>query len=145
MAAIGEPAPDFEGIDGDGQPVSLSHYRGKKVALCFYPKDDTPGCTLEACNLRDHTEALDTKGVLVLGVSRDPPASHKAFAEKYDLPFRLVADPDGAIGAKYGVAGGPLHTRATFLIDESGRIAAAIGTVNVHDHAAQILRGFGLA
>ncbi|GIV62482.1 MAG: peroxiredoxin [Rhodothermaceae bacterium] len=153
MPAPGEPAPDFEGTTQDGSTVRLSDFRGRKVVLYFYPKDDTPGCTKQACNLRDHYAALQEQGIVVLGVSADDAASHRRFAEKYDLPFPLIADPEHRILEAYGVWGErTLYgrkfmgiKRTTFLIDEEGRIVHVFKRPRVGEHAQEILEKFGLA
>lgn len=150
MPKVGEPAPDFEGVTQSGEIIRLSDYRGKKVALYFYPKDGTPGCTKQACNLRDERAHLTNDHISVIGVSGDDVKSHKEFAEKYDLPFPLVADPDRAILQRYGVWGKKklygrtfLGTnRTTFLIDESGVIRDVIRRPKVADHAAEITDRF---
>ena len=126
----GEKAPTFKAKDQNGKAVSLADFKGKKVVLYFYPEDDTPTCTVEACNLRDNYKILQDKGLVVLGVSPDDEKKHKKFEEKYKLPFTLLADPDKKIINKYGVWGEKnlygrkymgLH-RTTFLIDEKGVI-----------------------
>ena len=144
----GDVAPDFTSTNEDGKTVSLHDYRGKKVVLYFYPKDQTPGCTAEACNLRDNIDALTAAGYVVLGVSSDDEASHKEFKEKYKLPFSLVADTDKSIHQKYGVwvekeRDGKKYwgtARTTFLIDENGTITEVIGNVDTQAHATQILK-----
>jgi peroxiredoxin Q/BCP len=144
----GDKAPEFTSKDQDGKPVSLADYKGKKVILYFYPKDNTPGCTAEACNLRDNKEALDKDGYAVLGVSTDDEASHRDFREKYSLPFPLVADTDHSINEKYGVwvekeRDGKKFwgtARTTFIIDENGMITRIIDKVETKDHATQILK-----
>lgn len=143
----GEIAPDFQGQDQNGETISLSDYRGQKVVLYFYPKDDTPGCTTEACNLRDHHQSLQEQGFQVLGVSTDDTHSHEQFAQKYDLPFRLVADPEMTIVQQYGVYGEKNSfgkkkmgtKRTTFVIDEQGHIAHIFRQVKSDNHAQQIL------
>lgn len=145
----GDPAPDFTSKDQDGKTVSLHDYKGKKVVLYFYPKDQTPGCTAEACNLRDNIEALKSAGYVVLGVSTDDEASHKEFQKKYSLPFTLIADTDKSINQKYGVwvekerDGKKFFgtARKTFLIDEKGVITEVIDKVDTQQHTAQILKG----
>lgn len=145
---VGDMAPDFTANDQDGKKVSLSEYRGKKVILYFYPKDDTPGCTAQACNLRDNMEPLTRAGYVVLGVSGDDEASHKAFQQKYNLPFRLVADTDKLINKAYGVwvekeRDGNKYwgtARTTFILDENGRITEIIDNVDTKQHAGQILK-----
>jgi len=147
MLPVGAEAPDFTALDQEGNPVRLSDFRGQKVVLYFYPKDDTPGCTKEACNLRDHHAELKAAGYVVLGVSADDVASHRRFAEKYGLPFRLLADPEKKIIQAYGAWGkkrmyGKEYEgtqRITYVIDEKGRIARVITQVKTEAHAQQIL------
>lgn len=146
--SIGDKAPDFSGKDQDGKQIALSDFKGKKVVLYFYPKDQTPGCTQEACNLRDNIGALTSEGYEVLGVSSDDMASHKEFQEKYGLPFSLIADTDKSINQRYGVwvekeRDGKKYmgtARVTFLIDENGVITKIIDKVDTKDHANQILK-----
>lgn len=143
----GDPAPDFEAKNQNGDEVRLRDYHGKKVVLYFYPEDDTPGCTKEACNLRDNYLDLQHKGYEVLGVSVDDVDSHNKFAQKYTLPFNLVADPDKKIVNDYGVYGEKnLYgkksmgiRRTTFLIDEEGKIRKIFKKVKTDEHTAQIL------
>lgn len=145
---IGDQAPDFSSTDQNGNPVKLSDFRGKKVVLYFYPKDDTPGCTAQACSLRDNYEGLKAAGYIVLGVSVDDVKSHKKFAGKYDLPFTLLADTDHQIVEAYGVwqeksMYGRTYmgtVRTTFLIDENGIITEIIGKIDTKNHAEQILK-----
>lgn len=147
MLEIGTKAPYFEGVDENGNLVRLSDYTGGKLVLYFYPKDSTPGCTSEACDLRDNYERFLAKGYNVLGVSRDSVASHQRFIAKYNLPFHLIADTDMTIlkayqawGQKkmYGkVSEGTIRT--TYVIDENGIIVDAIGKVDTKNHTAQIL------
>jgi peroxiredoxin Q/BCP len=144
----GDKAPDFSGKDQDGKQVSLSDYKGKKVILYFYPKDNTPGCTAQACNLRDNKDMLAKEGYEVLGVSTDDEASHKDFRAKYALPFSLIADTDKSINQKYGVwvekeRDGKKFmgtARTTFIIDEKGTITQVIDKVETKDHANQIIK-----
>ena len=144
---VGDQAPDFKGKDQDGNEISLSKFKGKKVILYFYPKDDTPGCTAEACNLRDNKDQLSTEGYEIIGVSSDDVTSHKNFQQKYSLPFPLVADVDKSINQKYGVwvekerDGKKFFgtARTTFIIDEKGVITRVIDKVDTKGHAAQIL------
>jgi len=143
----GDKAPDFEAKDQNGETIKLSDLKGKKVVLYFYPKDDTPGCTAEACNLRDNYESLQQSGYEVIGVSGDDEATHQKFIKKYDLPFTLIADTDKKVHELYGAWGekkmygrtymGTL--RKTFLIDENGLIESVIEKVKTKDHTAQIL------
>ncbi|GAC1372715.1 MAG: thioredoxin-dependent thiol peroxidase [Hymenobacter sp.] len=144
----GQPAPDFSAPDQDGNLISLKDLRGQKVALYFYPKDDTPGCTAQACNLRDHQEELTAHCIKVVGVSVDGEAAHKKFALKYDLPFPLLVDTDKTIVQAYGVWQEKKNygktymgtVRTTFLIDENGRIEKIIKKVDTKEHAAQLLK-----
>ena len=143
----GAVAPDFTAKDQDGNNVSLSQFKGKKVVLYFYPKDDTPGCTAEACNLRDNYDSLTTAGYTILGVSTDDQASHKNFQTKYNLPFTLIADVDKSINKQYGVwvekeRDGQKYwgtARTTFIIDEKGVVVGRIDKVDTKQHAAQVL------
>ncbi len=144
----GMPAPDFTATDQDGKKVDLSQFRGKKVVLYFYPKDNTPGCTAEACSLRDNYPDLLKKGFMVLGVSPDREKSHIGFREKYSLPFPLLTDPEKKILGLYGAYGekkmyGKTVTgviRSTFIIDEKGIIEKIISKVDTAGHAAQIFK-----
>jgi len=143
----GMKAPAFEGIDKDGNPIKLSDYSGKKVVLYFYPKDNTPGCTAEACNLRDNWDSFLQKGFAVIGVSPDSEKSHKSFASKYNLPFPLIADTSKKILTDYGVWGEKKMygrsflgvIRTTFVIDEKGIIEKIITKVDTSGHTKQIL------
>ena len=143
---IGQPAPAVTAQDQHGNTVSLADFKGKKVALYFYPKDDTPGCTAQACNLRDNYEALLSQGVQVIGVSTDSVASHKKFADKYSLPFPLLADEDQSIVNAYGVwkeknMYGKKYmgtSRETFLISEDGIVTNHITKVKTDAHAEQL-------
>lgn len=145
--AVGDKAPAFTSKDQDGKTVSLSDFKGKKVILYFYPKDDTPGCTKEACNFRDNYSLLKKKGYVVLGVSVDSEKSHKKFVEKYELPFTLLSDTEKQIVEAYGVWGKKKFmgreymgtSRVTFVIDENGLIEKVIDKVEVSDSTAQIL------
>jgi peroxiredoxin Q/BCP len=151
LLAAGDPAPSISGSDQFGKPVSLEDYRGKKVVLYFYPKDDTPGCTKEACAFRDNFPNFQKAGVAVLGVSIDSGAKHSGFAEKYQLPFRLVADEEKSIVAAYGVWGmkefmGKEYmgtNRVTYLIDEQGVIEKVWPKVKPAEHAEEILNYLG--
>ena len=150
MIKEGDAAPDFEVRDAEGNNVKLSDLRGQKVALYFYPKDDTPGCTKQACSLRDNYSELESRGIKVLGVSLDDEESHRKFAAKYDLPFTLLADTDHTLAEAYGVYGekewmGKKYMgvdRKTFLIDEQGQIRKVFDKVNVEQHADEVLAAF---
>lgn len=143
----GLPAPDFSAPDETGALRSLAEFRGKYVVLYFYPKDDTPGCTTEACNFRDDYSDYEKAGVVILGVSPDSPKSHAKFKQKFQLPFSLIADEDHAICEAYGVWGqkkfmgrqymGVLRT--TFLIDPEGKIIKVFEDVKPADHSAEVL------
>jgi peroxiredoxin Q/BCP len=143
----GGKAPAFKGVDQNGQPISLADFKGKKVILYFYPKDDTPGCTTQACNLRDNYKALLKKGFQVIGVSVDDVKSHKKFETKHALPFPLVADSDKTIVTKYNLWGekkfmGKTYmgtTRTTFLIDEAGKIVKIINKPDTANHTEEVL------
>jgi peroxiredoxin Q/BCP len=144
---IGDKAPEIQANDQHGKPVSLKEYAGKQVILYFYPKDDTPGCTAEACNLRDNYDDLLKQGFDVIGVSPDEEKKHLKFIEKYQLPFRLVADTDKKVAEAYGVWGlkkfmGKEYmgvNRTTFVIDVDGKIGKIIDKVETKNHAAQIV------
>ena len=144
---IGDKAPEFEGKDQQGNTVKLSDYRGKKVILYFYPKDDTPGCTAQACNLRDNYSGLQQEGYEVIGVSTDDEKSHQKFINKFELPFTLIADTDKQIVEQYGVwqeksMYGRKYMgtmRFTFVIDENGVIQDIIRKVKTNEHTGQIL------
>jgi peroxiredoxin Q/BCP len=147
MIENGQKAPDFTAHDQHGNSVSLSDFNGKKLVIYFYPKDDTPGCTKEACNLRDNYNQLLNEGYAVIGVSPDSAASHMKFVEKYNLPFQLLSDTDLKITKDYGAWGeknmyGKKYEgllRTTFVIDESGVVQTVIKKVKTDDHATQIL------
>jgi len=144
----GTKAPQFTGTTFDGKKVSLKDFQGQKVALYFYPKDDTPGCTKQACNLRDNISELTKNGVAVIGVSPDDNESHQKFSEKFDLNFPLVADPEMKIINKYGVWGEKMNygkkfmglQRATFLIDETGKIQHVFKRPKTAEHTEEILK-----
>ena len=146
----GDKAPDFTVRDGEGQTVRLKDLRGKKVVLYFYPKDDTPGCTKEACSFRDSFAKFKKGDIEVLGVSFDSEAKHKKFAQKFDLPFRLLADADRSIAESFGTYGEKkfmgrtymgIH-RMTFLIDEKGKIKKIFNKVKPEEHAEEVLAAF---
>ncbi|MBD2716237.1 thioredoxin-dependent thiol peroxidase [Microvirga sp. STR05] len=144
---VGEQAPAFEALDQHGTTHRLQEYAGRKVALYFYPKDDTSGCTAQACDLRDNYQSLQAAGIQVLGVSIDSEKSHKKFAEKYELPFPLLVDEDKKLVEDYGVwqeksMYGRKYMgtmRYTFLIDETGKIEKVITKVDTKNHAAQLM------
>ncbi len=147
---VGDPAPAFEALDQDGKTHRLSDYSGRRVALYFYPKDNTPGCTNQACSLRDGMAKLKTAGIDVLGVSINHAASHRKFIDKFQLPFDLLVDEDHALQDLYGVWGlkkfmgreyDGTH-RTTFCIDGEGNIAAIIRKPKVKEHAAEVLAAF---
>lgn len=150
MPAPGDPAPYFEGMTQSGEKISLDDYRGQKIALYFYPKDNTSGCTKQACNLRDGYRQLQEEGIAVIGVSADDVKSHQEFAGKYDLPFPLIADPDHDVLEAYGVWGERnLYgrkfmgiSRTTFLIDEDGTIRHVFKRPKVQEHAGEIRAKF---
>lgn len=149
--SAGIPAPDFELFDDTGTPRKLSNYRGQKVVLYFYPKDDTPGCTKEACNFRDDYSAYEKADVTILGVSPDSVASHVKFKQKFQLQFPLLADEGHKVCDLYGVWGpkkfmgksydGVLRT--TFLIDENGNIVRVFENVRPPEHSAELLSALG--
>ena len=147
MLKEGQKAPLFSANDQNGNLVSLKNYTGKKLVLYFYPKDDTPGCTAEACNLRDNYHAFQAKGYEIIGVSPDSEKKHIKFIEKYDLPFSLLADTDNKIALDYGVwveksMYGRKYmgiARTTFVIDEKGKIETIIDKVDTKEHSAQLL------
>ncbi|MBI3883409.1 MAG: thioredoxin-dependent thiol peroxidase [Sphingobacteriales bacterium] len=143
----GKKAPIFKGLDQNGNKVSLADFKGKKVILYFYPKDDTPGCTAQSCNLRDNYTDLLKKGFAVIGISADDVKSHKKFETKYGLPFPLIADEDQTIVNQYSVWGeknfmGKTYmgiVRTTFLIDEAGKIKKIINKPDTKNHTEEIL------
>jgi len=151
LLAVGDKAPAFKTTDQDGEAVSLGDFKGKKLVLYFYPKDDTPGCTKEACSFRDGWSKFRKRGVAVLGVSTDDEKSHRKFIDKFSLPFPLLADTDKAIVKAYGVWGeksmyGRKYmgtNRVTYLIDEKGKIAAVWPKVKPDGHADEILEAVG--
>lgn len=144
---IGNKAPDFESINQNGDKVKLSDFIGKKVVLYFYPRDNTPGCTAQACNLKDNYNTLQKNGYTILGISKDSPKSHQKFINKFDLPFDLIADEDQSVHMKYGTwieksmyGKNYMGTaRWTFLIDEKGNIENIIQKVKTKEHTSQIL------
>jgi peroxiredoxin Q/BCP len=148
----GKKAPSFTAVDQDGEKLKLADFKGKKLALYFYPKDDTSTCTVQACNLRDGFKMLEKKGITVIGVSPDDGKSHLKFIAKHKLPFRIIADTDKKLVEKFGVWGekqlyGNKYLgvfRTTFLIDENGVVVKVIVKPKVKEHAAEIAAGFGL-
>jgi thioredoxin-dependent peroxiredoxin len=148
MIQVGKPAPDFSLSDQDGKPTSLSACKGSPVVLYFYPKDDTPGCTKEACGFRDAFAEYGKRGARILGVSPDDPASHAKFARKYELPFTLVADTDHQVCESYGVwkeknmygRKSMGVERTTFVIDKDGIVRAAFPRVKVDGHVDAVLK-----
>lgn len=143
----GAEAPAFKGINEKGESIKLSDYKGKKLVLYFYPKDSTPGCTAEACDLRDNYHRFQAEGYEILGVSPDSPKSHVKFIEKYELPFSLLADEDHSIAESFGAWGeksmyGKKYMgilRSTFVIDEKGKIEKVIEKVDTKAHTKQLL------
>ena len=151
MLKEGDNAPDFSSKDQNGKAVSMADFKGKRVVLYFYPKDDTPGCTKEACSFRDADDVYRAKGITVLGVSTDDEKSHQKVISKFQLPFDLLADTDKKIVEDYGVWGeksmyGKKYmgtNRKTFLIDGNGKIAKIFDKVDVAAHADEVLEAFG--
>lgn len=147
MLRENDAAPEFTLQDQNGDSVSLSDFRGRKVVLYFYPKDDTPGCTTQACELRDSAATFDARGAVILGVSPDAVASHRRFADKFDLPFTLLADVDHKVAEAYDVWKEKSmygrkywgNERTTFVIDEQGRIAKVLPRVKPAEHVDQVL------
>ncbi len=152
MPDVGTKAPDFTTKDQNGNQIKLSDFIGKKIVLYFYPKDDTPGCTKEACSFRDNFEDLKKQGIVVLGVSHDSSASHHKFITKYSLPFTLISDTEKEVSTKYGVYReknmyGKISmgiVRTTFLIDEQGNIIHIFNKVKTDIHANEVLEKFNL-
>ena len=148
----GKKAPAFSAIDQDGEKIKLADFKGKKLALYFYPKDNTSTCTVQACNLRDGFKMLEKQGIAGVGVSPDVEKSHLKFIAKHELPFRIIADTDKKLVEKFGVWGekqlyGNKYMgvfRTTFLIDENGVVVKIISKPKVKEHAAEIAAGFGL-
>lgn len=141
---VGTPAPAFTAKDTNGNTVSLSNFSGKTVILYFYPKDDTPGCTKQACSFRDNYSAYQGKDIVVLGVSADDEVSHQQFTQKFSLPFPLLADTDRAIIQAYDVDGGGYAKRVTYVINPQGVIANVYNSINTETHATDILADLGL-
>ncbi|HEU4449200.1 MAG TPA: thioredoxin-dependent thiol peroxidase [Gaiellaceae bacterium] len=147
MVREGEPAPDFTLRSDTGEAITLSDLRGRVIVLYFYPKDDTPGCTTQACSFRDAYAEFEDRGIVVLGVSPDTAASHARFREKHELPFTLLADPDHEVAGRYGVwvertIRGKTSMgikRSTFLVDADGTVAKAMIGVRPEGHAEEVL------
>ncbi|MCU0524420.1 MAG: peroxiredoxin [Elainella sp. Prado103] len=142
--AVGDLAPGFTVKDTQGNLVNLSDFAEKTVVLYFYPKDDTPGCTKEACSFRDSYAEYQGKDIVVLGVSMDDEASHQQFTTKFNLPFPLLADTDGAITKAYDVDGGGYAKRVTYVIDGSGKISQVYTSIKTDTHASDILAALGI-
>lgn len=148
MPDVNDVAPDFALPDQDGNTVRLADYRGRRVVLYFYPKDDTSGCTLQACDLRDNIDTFEAGNAVVLGISPDSPASHTKFRAKYDLPFTLLADEDHAVAEQYDVwkeksMYGRKYwgsTRSTFIVDAGGTVAHVIAKASPKTHDDQVLK-----
>lgn len=146
----GDMAPDFTAKDTEGNTITLKDFKGRKLAIYFYPQDDTPACTTQACNLRDNFSILKKEGIEIIGISPDDAQSHKSFTEKYSLPFTLIPDPEHKIIGKYGVWGmknlyGKVYEgllRTTFLIDEDGKIKHIFKKPKTRAHAEEIIQKF---
>lgn len=146
---VGDPAPDFSALSTDGTRISLGDFRGRKLILYFYPMDDTPGCTKQACSLRDYNAEIAAKGAAIVGVSAQGGESHQRFTEKYRLNFPLLADPEQEIAKAYGVTGSGVaglvrtlvraNERVTFIVDENGAIAYIIDDPNCQEHGPEVL------
>jgi peroxiredoxin Q/BCP len=139
---VGDKAPDFALKDETGTIRTLAEFKDKNVALYFYPKDQTPGCTAQACSLRDGFSDLKNAGIVVLGISYDSPESHRKFKEKHHLNFTLLSDTDKEASRKYNVSGLLMPDRVTFLIDADGIVIKILKDVNVKDHAHEIIKAF---
>ena len=147
MLKSGDPAPDFEAVLDNGETVSLSQFKGKNVVLYFYPKDNTPGCTREACDFRDNISSLEEKNTVVLGVSPDSVKSHQKFKDKFDLPFPLISDEAKDVAQAFGVwrekkMYGKIRmgiVRSTFIIDPDGLISKAYDSVKVNGHVEDVI------
>ena len=149
---LGSSIPSFKSIDQLGNEIHSQNLRGKKVVIYFYPKDNTPGCTAQACSVRDSIETLTEKGITVIGISTDSIASHKKFSDKYELPFSLLADEEKELCNAFGIWGekkfmGKVYDgihRTSFLFDESSQLIAVIEKPNTKDHGNEILKNYGL-
>jgi thioredoxin-dependent peroxiredoxin len=137
--SVGDTAPNFTVKDTTGNTVTLANLAGQPVVMYFYPKDDTPGCTKQACSFRDNYAQYTSKGITVFGVSMDDESSHQAFTAKFDLPFPLLADTDGAIAKAYDVEGGGYAKRVTYVIGADGKISHVYTTVKTDTHATDVL------
>lgn len=145
----GDPAPDFSAVSTDGTPIALADFRGRKLILYFYPMDDTPGCTKQACSLRDYNTRIAAKGAAIVGVSAQGVESHRRFTDKFGLNFPLLADTEQEIAKAYGVTGSGVsglvrslvkaNERVTFIIDEDGKIAYVIDDPNCQEHGPEVL------
>ena len=143
MLTIGSKAPDFELPDQDATTHKLSHYLGQKVLIYFYPKDNTPGCTVEACSLRDNFNQLKEKNLVIFGISADSVESHKKFSQEHGLPFTLLADPEKKVVELYKANGKLFVSRISYLIDEEGKILKVYPNVNPVSHASEIMSDLG--
>ncbi len=141
---VGTEAPSFTAKDTNGNTVSLSDFKGKTVVMYFYPKDDTPGCTKQACSFRDAQSQYQSKDIAVLGVSADDEASHQAFTQKFNLNFPLLVDTDKSLIKAYDVDGGGYAKRVTYIIDGDGKISKVDDSVNTSTHAEDVLKSLGL-
>lgn len=140
MIDVGTKAPDFKLLDQDGKEHSLSYHAGSYVLIYFYPKDDTPGCTTEACGIRDAYMDFERAGIKVFGVSKDSVESHKAFEQKFKLPFTLLSDPKKEVLGAYGALGGPFTKRISYLIGKDGTVLKVYPKVDPTTHGGQILK-----
>ena len=139
---IGDPAPDFTLSNQDGTDISLSSFKGSRVVIYFYPKDNTPGCTKEACAIRDTYDDFRNQDIVVFGISYDNSETHRKFIQKYKLPFNLLSDSNKSVSELYGTKGAFFPMRKTFLINEMGKIVKIYDQVSVLDHGNDILRDF---
>lgn len=150
LLSVGDTAPDFTALADNGEKVSLSQFKGKNVILYFYPKDDTPGCTAEACDFTQYYSHFTEANTVIIGVSKDSIESHQKFKVKYHLPFVLISDPEGKLCEKFGAWGekknyGKIYQgiiRSTFLIDQNGKIKAALYNVKATGHVEKVLRDY---
>lgn len=139
LLKVGDSAPDFSSVDQDGNPVKLSQLKGQPVVIYFYPRDNTPGCTTEACNFRDNYDLYTKAGVTVLGVSVDSQKSHRNFVDKYELNFTLVVDDKKDISKSYGTLGERSASRVTYIIDREGKVAHVYPKVSPKSHAVEVM------